>query len=240
VDAAATPGTATMAAPTGPVVSTTRSALVWWRSCATPEAVNDVPAAALPTTRPTSTMSGAATDALRRRAVHRFARARAPVTPAPVGISRPTSGTTNGPRAARATAAGIATFMAMAWPPSAPPCGATMTIASTPPAKTIPASHRLAVITRAASPVSRNASSGRTRPARRAATSTPVTASARPVPTETPMIHGRHWPVKPAGTKPSLLISRDWMAMAPSPAGMPMAAPRPPSSTASPSSSRRT
>ena len=114
--------------------------------------MNDVPAPALPITRPTSTISGAATDALRRRPSRRLARASMPVTPTPVGISRPTSGTISGPKAASATAAGIATFIAMAWPPAAPPCGATMTSASAPPRNSSPAIHRLAVITRADSP----------------------------------------------------------------------------------------
>ena len=185
-------------------------------------------------------MIGAAIDALRRRASHRFARASAPMAPAPVGNSRPTNGTTSGPKAAMATAAGIATFMAMAWPPAAPPCGATMTSASVPPRNSRPAIQRLAVMTRAASPVSRNASSGRVRPARREATRTPAAASARPVPMETPRIHGRHSPLNPAGTNPSVPNSLDWTVMTPNPPGMPMAAPRVPRRSASPNSSRRT
>ncbi len=140
----------------------------------------------MPTTNATNTMIGAAVDALRRTPVRRFACASTPSRPrksSPNGAA--TTGTTSGASTANAVTKVNVALMDSGRAASPPTAGTRISSAMLPARKSRPITQRDAVITRAAAPRSRSASSGWTRDARRDAASTPSTATPTPVPTDT-------------------------------------------------------
>jgi hypothetical protein len=225
----------------GSVDSTTTSPTVRARLSAAPAAEKDSSAADCPTRIPTRITRGAAVEALLRMLSRRFACASNVNTALrPTGRIRATRGTRSGVAAVRAIAAAIETFIAMAWPPEAPPVGDNASRAAAPAPKIPAVIQRPRVMTAVATSPSRSAARGAIDAARRAARRTPLTDRPSPTSTDAPRIHHCHTPVNPAGTKPRRVSSSACTAIRPMPRGTPVTVPTPPSSTASPTSNRRT
>src|SRR5690349_12743426 len=138
----------------------------------------------------TVTRTGAAVVAVRRTAVSAFCRTSIAVAPGSRRsgqVSASASGrTATGPSSATATTSTITAGMyVLSDVADSGSSTAEPSMTRAPPSVPTPATQRPAVIARVSSAASRSASTGRTRPARQDATTTPDNATVRPVPNAT-------------------------------------------------------
>ncbi|GAB3870067.1 hypothetical protein GCM10027610_131080 [Dactylosporangium cerinum] len=165
------------------------------------DAVWNVPTSS--TANPTAARTGAAIDASRRAATEAAPRTSTPVAPRPAGTRRASGTTRTGASSAAATSSTIADMRTIVGLSFALDPGRSS--ASPPPARTqrMPVTHRVRVIGRRSTAASRSASSGGTRPARRADSHTPVAATTRPTSTDTSTAHQDRPTVNPVGSRPT-------------------------------------